>query len=421
MKAAILSIQSLPIGIDNQGESCLAWHGDTKQAISPVIVWQDSRTEAVIEKLKHDKHENRVLALSGLPLDAYFSASKLAWIIDNHPEAKTLLKQGKLRLGTTDAFFLDRLTDCFVTDITTASRTSLLNLQSGDWDHELCELFNVPIEALPKIVSTTGELGGIVSQGKNIPVTASVVDQQASLYGHGCRKSGDCKITFGTGAFALMVTGSELTRSPEQGLLPTIAWQLQDSKPVYALDGGVYCAGSAINWAQNLGLFENYSDINQFNKPAAIERDIVFVPALAGLACPHWDRRAAGIWIGMSLDTDQQDLAQSVLEGVALRASEVIQAMGDFHKIGEKLSIDGGVSGNPYFCQFLANALQKQVSVKSMAELTAIGTAQLAGTDEITLSENEDQHRHYFPEKAGAEYLQRFQHAVNRSREWRQA
>ena len=408
------------IGIDNQGESCLAWHADSKQALSRVIVWQDNRTEAVIEKLKHEQHEDRVLALSGLPLDAYFSASKLAWIVENYPETKKLLKQGKLRLGTTDAFFLDRLANCFVTDITTASRTSLLNLQTGNWDQELCDLFNVPIEALPKIVPTTGEHGSILSQGKRIPVTASVVDQQASLYGHGCRKSGDSKITFGTGAFALMVTGNKLARSPEQGLLPTIAWAFKDSKPVYALDGGVYCAGSAIDWGQNLGLFKNYSDINQFEKPPAIERELAFVPALSGLACPHWDRRAAGVWVGMSLDTDRQDFIQSILEGVALRASEVIAAMSEFSEIGDEISIDGGVSANPYFCQFLANALQKKVMVKSMAELTAIGTAQLAGAGEIILADNEEQNRCYFPIKAGTEYLACFKRAINCARQWRQ-
>jgi len=192
------------IGIDNQGESCLAWHADSKQALTAVIVWQDNRTHEVIEGLKRDGHEARVLELAGLPLDSYFSASKLAWILRNCSEAGDLLRQGKLRMGTTDAYFLDRLAGRFVTDISTASRTSLLNLESGEWDDELCELFGVPRQVLPEIVATKGDLGSIESQGRRIPVTASVVDQQASLYGHGCRDIGDAKITFGTGAFALM-------------------------------------------------------------------------------------------------------------------------------------------------------------------------------------------------------------------------
>jgi len=408
------------LGIDNQGESCLAWHADTGQALCPVIVWQDNRTHGVIEKLKQEGHEARVLEISGLPLDSYFSASKPAWILQNCAEAKAALDQGKLRMGTTDAFFLDRLAGRFVTDITTASRTSLLNLHTGQWDPELCELFGVPSETLPEIVPTTGDFGCIVAQGRRIPVTASVVDQQASLYGHGCRADGDAKITFGTGAFALALTGNQPLRSLEQGLLPTVAWQFEADEPVYALDGGVYCAGSAVEWGRKLGLFSDYAEINHFERAPAIERDLVFVPALSGLACPHWDRTAAGIWLGLSLETDSRDLIQSVLEGVALRAAEVIQAMSEFVAIGDRISIDGGVSVNPYFCQFLANILRRQVSVKPMAELTAIGTAHLAGAGKINLADAVGAAKHYLPETGSGDYLKRFGKAVERSKNWRQ-
>ena len=211
------------VGIDNQGESCLAWHADTREPITNVIVWQDNRTGSAVEQLKRDGAETEVMERCGLPLDSYFSASKLAWIVKHVPEARELLKQGKLRLGTTDAFFLDRLAGECSTDITTASRTSLMNLATGQWDGELCRLFGVPMEALPEIVPTTGNLGEVASRGRAVPVTASVVDQQASLYGHGCRRTGDAKITFGTGAFALLVTGDRALRSPDQGLLPTVA------------------------------------------------------------------------------------------------------------------------------------------------------------------------------------------------------
>ncbi len=408
------------IGIDNQGESCLAWHADSKQAISPVIVWQDNRTHAIIEQLKQDGREPRVLELTGLPLDSYFSASKLAWILQNCADAKNLLRQGKLRMGTTDAFFLDRLAGRFVTDISTASRTSLMNLQTGRWDLELCELFGVPLETLPEIVPTTGDFGSIVSQGRRIPVSASVVDQQASLYGHGCRHNGDAKITFGTGAFALAITGNQPQRSPDQGLLPTVAWQLESGKPMFALDGGVYCAGSAVEWGRKLGLFSDYAEINQFDSAPAIERNLVFVPALSGLACPHWDRSAAGIWLGLSLETDRRDLIQSLLEGVALRAAEVIRAMSEFTAIGAQISIDGGVSVNPYFCQFLANVLNRQVSVKPMAELTAIGTAMLAGAADFDLDWGNAAETHYRAETDKSALLERFAEAVVRSKDWRQ-
>ena len=408
------------IGIDNQGESCLAWHADSKQALSPVIVWQDNRTHAEIEKLKADGHEARVLEIAGLPLDPYFSASKLAWLLQHNDAVAEAHSAGRLRMGTTDAYFLDRLSGRFVTDITTASRTSLLNLETGDWDAELCDLFGVPMQVLPQVVPTTGDFGSLSQRGRPVPVTASVVDQQASLYGHGCRRSGDAKITFGTGAFALAVTGEQLQRSPEQGLLPTVGWQFDGSKPVYALDGGVYCAGSAIEWGRNLGLFESYDEINRFETQAAIERDLVFVPALSGLACPHWDRTAAGLWLGMSLDTNRRDLAQALLEGVALRAAEVIRAMDGFASIGERLSIDGGVSANPYFCQFLADVLGREVSVNAMAEVTALGTAMLAASDSAVGFGDDSGRVNYRPSADRGALLERFREAVKRSQHWRQ-
>ena len=407
------------IGIDNQGESCLAWHADSKQALTPVIVWQDNRTHEVIERLKADGHEARVLEIAGLPLDSYFSASKLAWILSHCDEAEALLRAGKLRMGTTDAYFLDRLAGRFVTDISTASRTSLLSLHTGEWDGELCELFGVPRQVLPEIVPTTGDLGEIRQRGRPVPVRASVVDQQASLYGHGCRRPGDAKITFGTGAFALAITGNEPLQSPEQGLLPTVAWELTPGRPLYALDGGVYCAGSAIEWARKLGLFEDYVEINRFERGAAIERDLVFVPALSGLACPHWDRSAAGLWLGMSLQTDRHDLAQALLEGIALRAAEVIRAMGGFVALAERVSIDGGVSVNPYFCQFLANVLGRRVSVNAMAELTALGTAALAAGGELPGAAGGGEHTEYIPDADMTGLLDRFGEAVARARGWR--
>ncbi|NOQ41051.1 MAG: glycerol kinase [Desulfuromusa sp.] len=407
------------IGIDNQGESCLAWDADSKQAISPVIVWQDNRTHLTINKLKSKNTQELVLKKAGLPLDSYFSATKLAWIIENIPKAKELLRHGKLRLGTTDAFFLDRLADRFVTDISTASRTSLMNLQTGKWDEELCELFGVPIEALPEIVTTTGDFGSIISNGRRIPVTASIVDQQAALYGHGCKKPGDAKITFGTGAFALVITGDTPIQSAEQGLLPTVAWQLKGQKPVYALDGGVFSAGSAINWAQSLGLFKSYEQICQFTKPSTIERDLVFVPALSGLGCPYWDKTAGGLWIGLSLDTQPIDLMQSILEGIVFRAAEVISTMNEFTAVKNEISIDGGLSANPYFCQFLADVLNRQVIVQSAAELTALGTARLATDGHRDQNFVASPIKRYPPETDRRPLLEKFKEAVNRSAGWR--
>ena len=407
------------IGLANQGESCLAWHADTKQTLSPVIVWQDSRTGEIIEKLRRRGAQALVAEKSGLPLSAYFSAAKLGWIVANIPAANALHKRGKLRLGTTDAFFLDRLTGRFVTDITTASRTSLLNLRSGQWDGELCDLFGVPMQALPRIVASTGEFGSFKSHGHQaIPVTASIVDQQAALYGHGCRTPGDAKITFGTGAFALALTGEQPLRPP--GLTPTVAWQFFDRAPHYALEGGVHCAGAAINWGKSLGLFQKFSQINQFSAPAAVGRGIVFVPALSGLAAPHWDPKASGLWIGLSLDTQSMDLMQSMLEGIAFRATEVINAIHTVSPLGDTVSIDGGVSSNPYFCQFLANALGRQVVVKKFSELTAFGTAWLAalGAAHPFAEAAAWPQKQYVQTENIAHHADQFKQAIARAAQW---
>ena len=407
------------VGIDNQGESCLAWNGETGAAISPVLVWQDRRSEASIARLKADGAEALTLARAGLPLEAYFSASKLGWIMENIPEARALLRKGKLRLGTTDAFFIDRLTGVFATDITTASRTSLLDLATGQWDSELCALFGVPREALPEIRPTMGAFGTLSASGRQTPLTASVVDQQAALYGHGCRAPGDAKITFGTGAFALALSTASAPLAPEGGLLPTIAWQAGDTPPVHALEGGVYCAGSALNWARTLGLFSAFSEINSFDSPPAISRGLAFVPALTGLGCPYWDSSAAGLWIGMSLDTSARDLVQAVLEGIALRAAQVIEAMEQQSRIGTAISIDGGLSANPWFCQFLADVLQKTILVPASAELTARGTALMAAGPDATGNTPRAPQARYAPRADQQAAKALFASAVTRSRDWR--
>ncbi len=365
------------VGIDNQGESCLAWDAETGKAVGPVIVWQDDRTQDETARLAADGAGPLVLERAGLPLDPYFSASKLGWILREIPEARRLAEKGRLRLGTTDAFFRDRLVGDYRTDVTTASRTSLMNLATCEWDPELCRLFGVPIEALPPIGPSTGAFGMLDCGDRRVPLTASIVDQQASLYGHGCRGAGDAKITFGTGAFALAVPGG-LAENPRGGVLPTVAWQKAGEAPVYALDGGVYCASSAVNWAQGLGLFADFAEINDFSERSALGRGLAFVPALAGLACPHWDREARGTWLGLTLDTRPQDMMQALLEGVAMRMAEVIRTIELTQPLAPRLSIDGGMSRNAYFCQFLADALGRELLVSEQAELTAVGTAALA-------------------------------------------
>lgn len=365
------------VGLANQGESCLGWDADTGEPVGPVIVWQDDRTSDVTRRLEADGCEAMVRERAGLPLDPYFSASKLGWIVREVPQARRLLEAGRLRLGTTDAFFRERLTGRFATDAATASRTSLMALGETVWDEALCRLFGVPLAALPPIGPTAGALGALRVGGACVPLSASVVDQQAALYGHGCRAAGDGKITVGTGAFALLVTG---TRVPERetGALPTVAWQMDGEAPTYALDGGVYAAAAAVNWVRALGLFDGFEEIDAFDGPSAISRGIMFVPALAGLACPHWDRSARGAFVGLSLDTGPRDMVRAVLEGVAMRLVEVIDAMRQAAPLSEPVSIDGGVTRNPYFCRFLASALGASVRVSDVVEVTALGAAAMA-------------------------------------------
>jgi glycerol kinase len=252
-----------------------------------------------------------------------------------------------------------------------------MDLSTCRWDAELCRLFGVPVDALPEIVPTTGDLGLLACGGRRVPLAASVVDQQASLYGHGARAAGGAKITFGTGAFCLAVTGHEVPVA--DGPLPTVAWQKAGEAPTYALDGGVYCASSAVDWARGLGLFAGYDGIGDFgDRPPAIARGLAFVPALAGLACPHWNRAARGAWLGLSLDTAPSDMMQALLEGVALRTAEVVAAMGAVRPLSDPISVDGGMTANPYFLVILADVLGRTIAVSGQPELTAVGTAALA-------------------------------------------
>jgi glycerol kinase len=409
------------IGIANQGETVIAWDAHTKRPIYNAIVWQDARTNDVIADLKQAGHEETTLARAGLPLDPYFSASKLRWLLDHVDGARLLRKQGRLRFGTSDSFFLDRIAGTFATDVTTASRTSLMNLETLQWDPVLCDLFGVPLDCLPEIRATAGNFGTI---GK-VPVTANVVDQQAALFGHGCRKAGDAKITFGTGAFALCLAGAKPLRDVASGLLPTIAWRLGDALPVYALEGGVYNAASAVNWARSLGLFADYADIDSFAAASALSRNLVFVPALSGLGCPYWDRSAAGMWLGLGLDTSKADMVQALLEGIALRADEVLAAMARLAPVGGRISIDGGLAKNSYFAGFVADVLDRDIVIPASTELTGLGTAQLAligaGLATLeTLPPTPAPKAHLAPKNRIADAQRmKFHNAVGRSRNWR--
>jgi glycerol kinase len=413
------------LGMDNQGETVVAWDGVSGQPVYNAIVWQDQRTSDFTEKLKSKGAEQLTLERAGLPLDPYFSASKLSWILSNVPRAAELLEKGRLRMGTSDSFLIFHLTGEYATDVTTASRTSLMNLRAGNWDQDLCELFGIPIEILPEIRPTTAHFGVLKSKGRDIPLSASVVDQQAALIGHSCFKPGQTKATFGTGVFALANIGEQVKSDHAHGILSTVAWQLMGSKPVYAVDAGVYNAGSAVDWIKKIGLFSQFTDLDRFDKPSAVSRKIVFVPALSGLACPYWDRSAAGMWMGLSLEVTREYLCQAVLEGVALRTAQLLDAI--FHLTGrqDSISVDGGLINNSYFCQFLSDVTQCQIIVPSSPDITAYGTARLAlvgsgiRKDLAELAPAEKPKKVVIPRQDLTHLKDIFDDAVNRSRSWR--
>ncbi|MFD2236505.1 FGGY family carbohydrate kinase [Aureimonas populi] len=398
------------IALANQGESCLAWDAVDGEPLSPVIVWQDARTARALAGLGPDA-QARSRAICGLPLDPYFSAGKLGWLVANCPAVAAARRAGRLRLGTTDAFFLDRLAGTFATDAATASRTGLLDPARMEWSAELCQMHGVPIECLPPIRAVNagfGEIGGV-------RVAVSIVDQQAALYGHGCRAPGEAKITFGTGAFLLAIAGPARPAAGE--LLPTIAWQMRGQAPVHAIEGGVYDAGACLEWVRRLGLFSADAQLDGFEGPSALSRGIVFVPALSGLAAPHWDRGAAPLFIGMDHATGPRDLVRAVLEGIALMTSELVDAAAGRCALSPRLSIDGGLSQSAFFARFLADACARTIVVPPMHELTALGLAELCGVEAAPLRAGAREHAPATPVPPGER--DRFREAVRRARHWR--
>jgi len=361
------------IALANQGETVVAWDRRTKKPLYSAIVWQDQRTQPLLDGLTADARAF-AMARTGLPLDAYFSAAKLAWLLQNVRAVADAAHAGHLGLGTSDAFFIDRLTDVYASDVTTASRTSLMDLRSCHWDAELCRIFGVPIELLPTIQPSAGRFGMVLRGGCKIPIVAALVDQQAALFGHGCRAPGEAKITFGTGSFVMMISGA-VPIMDRNGLFPTVAWAFPGEPCIYALDGGDYTAAAAIEWAIGLGLENSLSDFDLPEGPSALEQGLVFVPALAGLGAPHWDRKASGLWIGLRQSTTAADMRRAVLEGIGLRAVELIESLGV--SSDRPISIDGGVTCNKTFVHSLADFLARPVLLRDSPDLTALGAAQL--------------------------------------------
>ncbi len=376
------------VGFDNQGETFILWDSGTGQPVTPAIVWQDTRGESVCKDLIPRVDPNELRKKTGLLLDSYFSAPKLKWVFGNHPEIRRKAHEGKLKFGTTETWALWSLTQgkLHVTDPSTASRTLLFDINSLDWDEELLELFDVPRAMLPDVKPSTGWMGDVdFGDGRPLPLHALLVDQQAALFGQACFRAGEMKCSFGTGSFLLMNIG-DTPRLSDHGLLTTVGWNV-DNRTAYALDGGIFVTGSAVQWLRdNLKVIPDVASSN-----AAAERSgdpgVVFVPALQGLAAPHWRTDVRGAMFGLNRSTTSDDIVRATLDGIACRVYEVVTAMSqDAGQSPRQLKVDGGPSGNPYLMQRIADLLNLEVHVSAALEATAIGVANLAGLSALGTS-----------------------------------
>ena len=374
------------IGITNQRETALLWERYSGKPVANAIVWQCRRTVAFCEGLKRKGFESMVRDRTGLVLDPYFSASKFRWLLDATEGARGRAKNGDLVAGTIDAFLLHRLTGGAVhaTDVSNASRTSLMNLKTLDWDPELLKLFNVPRGILPAIVPSSGELGftsGVTGLPDGIPISGIAGDQQSALFGQAGFERGAAKCTFGTGSFILMNTGHDRMHS-DAGLLSTVAWQLPGEKfPVYALEGGAFVCGAAVQWLRDeLGIIKRAPDIESLALQVPDSAGVEFVPALTGLGAPHWDPEARGVISGLTRGAGAAHLARATLEAMALQNVDILRAMErDLGRRMRALKVDGGAAANNLLMQLQADYLGREIVRPKVIETTAAGACFLAG------------------------------------------
>ena len=371
------------IGITNQRETIVVWDRATGEPVHRAIVWQDRRTAEECGRLKAEAAEPMVQAKTGLLLDPYFSATKLAWILDHVPGARSRAERGELAAGTIDSFLLWRLTGGAVhaTDVTNASRTSLLDIRSGCWDEELCRLFRVPMMLLPEVRDNSGVFATTASGllDSQLPIAGMAGDQQAALFGQACFHEGMIKSTYGTGCFMLVNTGGHPVASNHR-LLTTPAFRLE-GKTTYALEGSIFVAGAAVKWLRDgLGVIADASETHSLATQVPDSHGVIMVPAFVGLGAPHWDPDARGAIFGLTLNASGAHLARAALEAVAYQSLDLVEAMAkDFGGTAEAMRIDGGMAANDWLSQFLADILQLPVERPENLETTALGAAFLAG------------------------------------------
>jgi glycerol kinase len=369
------------IGITNQRETAIVWNRETGEPVYNAIVWQDRRTAEFCDSLRAAGYAETIQAKTGLLPDAYFSASKIHWILKNVEGTRALAEAGKLAFGTVDSWLIWKLTQgtTHVTDSTNASRTMLYNIYTQQWDEELLKIFDIPRSMLPEVVPSSGRCAVTSGILNGIPVAGIAGDQQAALFGQMCVQPGMVKCTFGTGAFMLMHTGETPMKSKNQ-LLTTIAWKIGD-KVEYALEGSMLMAGAVVQWLRDeLQIIRTSAEVEELAASVTSSNGVVLVPAFAGLGAPHWDQYARGAMVGLTRGTTRAHIARAALEGIALQVKDVLEAMqADSGLPLAQLRVDGGASANNLLMQIQADVLGIDVVRPKNAESTVLGAAYLAG------------------------------------------
>ena len=379
----ITGLDIAAIGITNQRETTIVWDIDTDEPIYNAIVWQDRRTAEFCDQLKADGLTETIRQKTGLIIDAYFSGTKIKWILDHVPGARKRAEEGKLRFGTVDSWLGWRRTrgETHVTDVTNASRTMLFNIHDLKWDEELLKLFNIPLSMMPEVKSNSEIYGHTKTTifAHKVPIAGIAGDQQAALFGQMCLDPGSIKNTYGTGCFVMLNTGEKPIVS-KNNLLTTIAWQI-GNKVNYALEGSIYVGGSVVQWLRDgLGVINSSSDVETLAQSVPDSGGVYFVPALTGLAAPYWDPYARGTIVGITRGTTAAHIARAALDGIAFQTYDIAQAMAkDMNDRLTELKVDGGASRNNLLMQFQADLLGIDVVRPKITETTAIGAAYLAG------------------------------------------
>lgn len=429
-KAGLAASDIAAVGITNQRETTIIWDRATGEPIHNAIVWQDRRTSDICNRIG-SQHGEVIRQKTGLEVDAYFSASKIKWLLDNIPGVRTKAENGELAFGTVDTWLVWKLTNgkLHITDPSNASRTMLYNINNLEWDIELLEIFGVPRALLPDVRSSSGVYGEIETPNElvGIKIAGIAGDQQAALFGQACFDAGSTKNTYGTGCFMLQNVGDKPVASGHR-LLSTVGWQI-DGRTEYALEGSVFIGGAVIQWLRDsLGVIVNSSDVESLSASVADNGGVFFVPAFAGLGTPHWDQDARGLIIGLTRGTGKEHIARAAVESIAFQTADLLTAMNaDSHTHLTELRVDGGATRNNSLLQFQADILQIPVVRSKTAETTALGAAYLAGLavgfwkDKAELAEHWQADRRFDPQlppaKADA-LVDRWHEAVKRSLGW---